>query len=367
MPTSNITSIKKDTITIVNNGAKCFGINKSDNNNIYSIYRKFIINIAEPNKNNTAKKVLNSLRALIFIFPLITILVDKFLAEYKVYGINYYLVWVFVIVFWLLFFFIDLYFPKDSDALFKEANYFKALGLAERFAAQVALYSKTKLFIYDRDEGVISKISKSTSKIFSNDLIDIINERKDIIKGIKHCDDIERTRIFIDKTIFDPKINEKIQDVVNHINDAACSIFFGSNFTTKLYFATENTVKINSEKGKEEELNIRLLTSIYKQNKYNYNEQKSASSWIEIAEGKQSEVWKCLKDGKKFNIKTNVTGYKGVTYPSVLYIILPGKIGALTIAADNEFAFDNMVSEDATDTLGFAARDLLLKAIEINN
>lgn len=242
--------------------------------------------------------------------------------------------------------------PETLETFYLHAQRIRLTNLAERLAAEVALFDLLGNPSVKDDEAFIKGVSRHLPP-----LSDLSERDTSIIKSCldvaKVFDSSRETNITFKELNLHEKQEQALFDATRRIVDLCSYLFAGKDFTAKLYLRG-----ITEFQGK----NIEILTSFAK---YPADTSRSkgryGSSWIK-ARGNPSQVWNCLENGKEIHQQGNTFGSY---YNSMLLICLPGRVGVLAITSRSDAAFKNKYDKWLIKSLAIAMRTLTAEALEL--
>lgn len=246
--------------------------------------------------------------------------------------------------------------PDDAQQYYLEASKIRLINLAERLAAEVALFGLIDQPVVDDDESVIQKISDKVPAIESMDM--------DVQTKVLACQDSSKvffdpreTNVLIKELNISGEAASHLQNSIRQIVELCGHLFAGRDFSAKLYL---RSVK---------EFNGKKIESLVSFAKFPVDAQGPrgtyGSSWIK-ARGNPSIVWDCLEKGRPIHGTQKDFSSFTAYYSSVLAICLPGRIGVLSLTANQENAFKDKDDDWVVKSLAVPTRTVILKILGIN-
>ena len=315
-------------------------------------YRNFLLKFIDSHEKGNPTKLRKWLQVLEVILLAIGAALGFFIISSETEQILNYIIWG-AYIFTVVIVSVTLrLIPDTQETLYLHAQHIRLTNLAERLAAEVALFDLMESpRANDDDNDFINNVSKyipSQSDIDSNyqSLIKYVLNNSTVFESSRD------TNITFTTLNLTENQEEALFDITKTIVDLCDYLFAGKNFTAKLYL-----------KGicKFEENSVEILTSFAK---YPADTSKSkgryGSSWIK-ARGNPSQVWKCLESGKVLHKQLNDLGSY---YNSMLLICLPGRVGVLAITSKSEDAFKDKYDKWLIKSLAIATKALTAEALK---
>ncbi|TKH01455.1 hypothetical protein FC682_23105 [Peribacillus simplex] len=234
--------------------------------------------------------------------------------------------------------------PDDLEKFNLHLSNLKLISLSERLASKIALFG-----LINTDNG--KDDVEFTGKV--SDLVRIENLSTEKQNHLKKClessliNHSRETSIIIEEIELDNTQREKLQDLTYQIVNLSELMFEEKGFSAKLYLRVKKELE-----GKELEI-LTSFSSFPMKGITQYG-----TSWVKTR-GMLSIVWDCLEKGGYLIRDTSTPYYVASKYESVLAICLPGRIGVLTIQAEQNGAFDNKVDYSTYQSVAFATRQLV--------
>ncbi len=225
--------------------------------------------------------------------------------------------------------------PDDLHRFNLEASKIRLINIAEKLAAQLALFNLVGKTGRIEDEDAILKISES--------IRDLTTYNEEVRSKITSCQD--KNKVFTDSretniVIGEPELSidklTQLRDILRQIVELCGHLFAGRDFSAKIYLRI--TKVFYDEK-------VEILVPFAKYPPTDATERGAfGSSWIK-ARGNPSKVWECLEKGKTIHAKKKDFGTHTAYYSTALMICIPGRIGVLAITSAQEDAFTNQFDE----------------------
>ena len=319
-------------------------------------YKRFLIRFIETYERKNPKKIQYILHAMELVLAGLGASLG-FLLIYVDFDVTAQLaIWISYIVLYAFVGFTIRVIPNDSYEYYLEASKIRLVNLAERLAAQVALFNLIDRTKVEDDLAVIDAISE---KVYDLNQVDQITKSQILAcqNTAKTFFDPRETNIVIPPPLIDDSTAEKLQDIVRQIVDLCGNLFAGRDYNAKLYL---RAIK------KLDNHNIEVLTPFAKfpftgpgiRGTY-------GSSWLK-ARGNPSKAWECIERGQTIHATSQNFGTSTAYYSASLSICLPGRIGVLAITSTQENAFNNKFDDWVVKSLSIPTRNLVLNILGIS-
>jgi hypothetical protein len=228
---------------------------------------------------------------------------------------------------------VSRYFPDEPVLLRSMIKRIRLGSLAERLAAQIAVFDGISDISYIDEEKSIARISS-----FVDDLSDPKNRM--LAPVVEQCLDQQRdisnsrdTNATVSLSLPIAKQRE-VHDGIAQVAHLAERLFPGRTFSAKLYLRARKRFQ------EREEVEILVSFARYVTGKDNTH---LGTSWIK-ARGNPSFVWRSLEMGRE---QIGSDGAYNSYYDSILAVCLPNRIGVLALTSNQIDAFTD-VPKDAT-------------------
>ena len=318
-------------------------------------YKRFLIRFIEKYENKNPKKIQYMMYGLELVLAGIGASLG-FLLIYANFDRTAQLaIWISYVVLYVFVGFTIKLIPNDSYEYYLEASKIRLVNLAERLAAQVALFN---LIDRAKDEDDVNVITSISEKVFDLNQLDQSTKTQILAcqNKAKTFTEPRETNVVIPPPLIDDGTAEKLQDVVRQIVDLCGNLFAGRDYNAKLYLRAVK--KLGNE-------NIEILTPFAK---YPFTgpgvRGTYGSGWLK-ARGNPSKAWECLEKGQTIHATTKNFGTYTAYYSASLSICLPGRIGVLAITSNQENAFENKYDEWVIKSLSVPTRNLALNILGI--
>jgi hypothetical protein len=319
-------------------------------------YKRFLIRFIEKYESKDPKKIQYTLYALELVLAGLGASLGFLLIYIELEKVAQLAIWISYIIIYVLVGFTIKIIPNDSYEYYLEASKIRLVNLAERLAAQVALYNLIDRTKADDDLTTIAAISE---KVFDLNQLDEATKKQILAcqNKAKTFTDPRETNVVIPPPLIDEDSAEKLQDIVRQIVELCGNLFAGRDYNAKLY------LRANKKLGNDD---IELLTPFAKfpftgpgvRGTY-------GSSWLK-ARGNPSKAWECIEKGQTVHATTKNFGTYTAYYSASLSICLPGRIGVLAITSNQENAFENKYDEWVIKSLSVPTKHLVLGILEIS-
>jgi len=228
---------------------------------------------------------------------------------------------------------VSRYFPDEPVLLRSMIKRIRLGSLAERLAAQIAVFDSISDISYIDEEATISRISS-----FVDDLSDPKNRM--LAPVVERCLDQQRdisnsrhTNVTVSLNLPIAKQRE-LHAGIAQVAYLAEKLFPGRTFSAKLYLRARKSFQGH------EDVEILVSFARYVTGKDNTH---LGTSWIK-ARGNPSFVWRSLEMGRE---QIGSDGKYNSYYDSILAVCLPNRIGVLALTSNQIDAFSD-VHNDAT-------------------
>lgn len=228
---------------------------------------------------------------------------------------------------------VSRYFPDDSVLLRSMIKRIRLGSLAERLAAQIAVFDSISDISYVDEEKSIARTS-----LFVDELSDPRNRA--LAPVVERCLDQQRDISNSRDTNAKVSINlpmdkqREVHDGIAQVAYLAEKLFPGRTFSAKLYLRARKRFQ------EREEVEILVSFARYVTGKDNAH---LGTSWIK-ARGNPSFVWRSLEMGTE---QIGSDGAYNSYYDSILAVCLPNRVGVLALTSNQIDAFSD-VHKDAT-------------------
>lgn len=240
--------------------------------------------------------------------------------------------------------------PEDAALFHSMIRRLKLTDLAERLAAQLAIFDSVLDVGADDDAEKIRRISAMVPEFDSADGLSAGDQGR--VRGVldpKRVFESEReTGVRVEKLLLSPRQREELQDLAAELALLAERLFSGTQFSAKVYMVAEKFFETKP---------VRVLVAFARRAPTSPG--SLGTSWLK-ARSDPTLVWKCLESGK---LTSGASEEWNSYYKAVVAICLPGRTGVLALTSSDQDAFKGLDGGTEMKALQLASSDAVFRIL----